>query len=69
MAEGDPYYPIPTRENAALSKEYEALAAAETNTIFVGRLAQYKYFNMDQVVGSALKAVSPYLPELVGSAV
>jgi UDP-galactopyranose mutase len=63
MAEGDPYYPIPTRQNAALSKQYEDLAAAELNTIFVGRLAQYKYFNMDQVVGSSLKAVSAYLPE------
>jgi UDP-galactopyranose mutase len=66
MAEGDPYYPVPTKENADLSKRYEALAAAETKTIFVGRLAQYRYFNMDQVVGSALKAVSPYLQESNG---
>jgi UDP-galactopyranose mutase len=61
--EGDPYYPVPTRDNAALCKQYEALAASETSTIFVGRLAQYRYFNMDQVVGAALKAVSPYLQE------
>lgn len=63
MAEGDPYYPVPTKENAALYKQYEALAAAEKQTIFVGRLAQYRYFNMDQVVGSALKAVRPYMPD------
>ncbi|HZF75822.1 MAG TPA: UDP-galactopyranose mutase [Acetobacteraceae bacterium] len=53
-AEGDPYYPIPRPENAALYKKYEALADAETGTWFVGRLATYRYYNMDQVVGQAL---------------
>ena len=51
---GDPYYPIPTIENAATYKKYQELAESEEGTSFVGRLAQYKYFNMDQVVGSAL---------------
>jgi len=55
-AEGDPYYPVPRPENQALFKRYETLAAAETNTTFVGRLAQYRYYNMDQVVGAALTA-------------
>ncbi|WP_439534017.1 UDP-galactopyranose mutase [Polymorphobacter sp.] len=53
-AEGDPYYPIPRPENEALFKKYEALARAEENTWFVGRLATYRYYNMDQVVGQAL---------------
>jgi UDP-galactopyranose mutase len=53
-AEGDPYYPIPREENQRLYKRYEALAQAEENTLFVGRLATYKYYNMDQVVGQAL---------------
>lgn len=53
-AEGDPYYPIPREENQRLYKRYEALAQMEQNTLFVGRLATYKYYNMDQVVGQAL---------------
>jgi UDP-galactopyranose mutase len=53
-AVGDPYYPIPRPENAELYKRYEALARAERNVWFVGRLATYRYYNMDQVVGQAL---------------
>ncbi len=53
-AEGDPYYPIPRAENEALFKQYEALARQEPDTWFVGRLATYRYYNMDQVVGQAL---------------
>ena len=52
--EGDPYYPVPRPENAALFKRYEALADAARNVWFVGRLATYRYYNMDQVVGQAL---------------
>lgn len=55
-AEGDPYYPIPRPENQALYKRYEALAQREPRTLFVGRLASYRYYNMDQVVGQALAA-------------
>jgi UDP-galactopyranose mutase len=55
-AEGDPYYPVPRPENAALYKLYEAEADAMENVTFVGRLATYKYYNMDQVVGQALAA-------------
>lgn len=54
--EGDPYYPIPTESNELLFKKYEELAKQEINVTFVGRLAQYKYYNMDQVVGAALVA-------------
>lgn len=53
---GEPYYPIPRAENQALYKRYEALTLAERNTVFVGRLATYRYYNMDQVVGQALAA-------------
>jgi UDP-galactopyranose mutase len=53
-AEGDPYYPIPRPENQALFKRYEALADSEDGVTFVGRLATYRYYNMDQVVGQAL---------------
>jgi UDP-galactopyranose mutase len=53
-AEGDPYYPVPRPENAELYRKYEALAEATENVTFVGRLATYKYYNMDQVVGQAL---------------
>jgi UDP-galactopyranose mutase len=52
--EGDPYYPIPRPENQALFKRYEALAIGQPDVIFVGRLATYRYYNMDQVVGQAL---------------
>jgi len=55
-AEGDPYYPVPRAENAAIYKKYEAAADELTNVTFVGRLATYKYYNMDQVVGQALTA-------------
>jgi UDP-galactopyranose mutase len=53
-AEGDPYYPVPRPENQALYKKYEALALETSNVQFVGRLATYRYYNMDQVVGQAL---------------
>lgn len=51
---GDPYYPIPRPDNAALYKKYQALAEATPDVHFVGRLATYRYYNMDQVVGQAL---------------
>lgn len=54
QAEGDPYYPVPRPENAELYKQYKALADALPNVHFVGRLATYKYYNMDQVVAQAL---------------
>jgi UDP-galactopyranose mutase len=53
-AEGDPYYPIPRPENQELFKRYEELADATEGVTFVGRLATYRYYNMDQIVGQAL---------------
>jgi UDP-galactopyranose mutase len=55
-AEGDPYYPIPRPENQALFKKYEALSLETPEVQFVGRLATYRYYNMDQVTGQALAA-------------
>jgi UDP-galactopyranose mutase len=53
-ADGDPYYPVPRPENNQRYAEYRALADAERDVHFVGRLATYKYYNMDQVVAQAL---------------
>ena len=53
-AEGDPYYPIPQPQNAELYARYKALADALPDVHFAGRLATYKYYNMDQVVAQAL---------------
>jgi UDP-galactopyranose mutase len=53
-AEGDPYYPVPRPENAELYNQYKKLADSTPGVHFVGRLATYKYYNMDQVVAQAL---------------
>lgn len=53
--DGDPYYPVPNPVNQALFERYKALAAKEPNVCFVGRLASYKYFNMDQAILNALE--------------
>jgi UDP-galactopyranose mutase len=53
-AEGDPYYPIPRPQNALLYAKYRVLADAAPDVKFVGRLATYRYYNMDQVVAQAL---------------
>lgn len=52
--DGDPYYPVPRPENEALYKQYQMLARDTPDVWFVGRLATYRYYNMDQVVGQAL---------------
>jgi UDP-galactopyranose mutase len=53
-AEGDPYYPVPRPENTEMYAKYKALADSTSGVHFVGRLATYKYYNMDQVVGQSL---------------
>jgi UDP-galactopyranose mutase len=78
-AEGDPYYPIPRPENAALYARYKELADRRADVHFVGRLATYKYYNMDQVVAQALVtyrkildaselALPPHASQLVAAA-
>lgn len=52
---GEPYYPIPQSKNEKLYQKYVKLASRQKNVYFLGRLGQYKYFNMDQVVLEALK--------------
>jgi UDP-galactopyranose mutase len=61
QSEGEPYYPIPTPANIRLYKRYEDLARAEKNVTLVGRLAQYRYLDMDQAVGAALAAADAVL--------
>jgi UDP-galactopyranose mutase len=77
QAEGDPYYPIPMPENAELYAKYKKVADETPNVHFVGRLATYKYYNMDQVVAQALtlykkltdkeEAAKPVRPAIAGS--
>ena len=54
QATGDPYYPIPRKENAGIYAKYKVLADNAQNVHFVGRLATYKYYNMDQIVAQSL---------------
>lgn len=64
QAEGDPYYPVPRPENALIYKKYQQLADSLKNVHFTGRLATYKYYNMDQVVAQSLKLFNKIaLPE------
>lgn len=58
---GDPYYPIPSDTNEELFKRYQELGSTEPNVTFVGRLAEYRYYNMDQVAGAALAAANKFL--------
>ncbi len=51
----EPYYPVNDVRNNALSEKYKELAAKETNVIFGGRLAEYKYYDMDKVIERALE--------------
>ena len=55
---GEPYYPINDEKNNALYTKYRSLAEKEPHVLFGGRLAEYKYYDMDQVVAEALKAAS-----------
>lgn len=61
---GDPYYPVPMEESAALYDRYKALADRTSGVTFVGRLAQYRYYNMDQVAGAALAAAANLIQQL-----
>jgi UDP-galactopyranose mutase len=53
--ETEPYYPVPFAKSQALYKKYQQLSLLEKNVTFTGRLATYRYYNMDQVIGMALK--------------
>ena len=60
----EPYYPIPAPDTKALYARYAELGAAEMNVTFIGRLATYKYSNMDQVVAAALIAADNVIDAL-----
>lgn len=52
---GEPYYPVPNKRNLELFEEYKKLALRENKIHFLGRLANYKYFNMDEAILNALE--------------
>ena len=60
-ADGDPYYPVPNERNQALYNKYKTLAEKEEGIYFLGRLANYKYFNMDQAIHNALQFFEEHL--------
>jgi UDP-galactopyranose mutase len=53
--DGEPYYPVPNNKNQELFEKYQSMAKKENGVYFVGRLANYKYFNMDQAILNALE--------------
>ena len=57
FGENDPYYPVPKDENHELFAKYEEKTKALKNVYFTGRLANYKYYNMDETVGVALSII------------
>ena len=57
----EPYYPVNDEKNCALYAEYKKLADAEQNVIFGGRLAEYRYYDMDAVIASALQKIEEVL--------
>jgi UDP-galactopyranose mutase len=61
-ADGDPYYPVPRPANQERFKAYEELARATPDVFFAGRLATYRYYNMDQVVAQALTLAKKLIP-------
>jgi UDP-galactopyranose mutase len=56
--EGEPYYPVPNEKNQLIYEKYKEEADKLTDVYFVGRLANYKYFNMDQAFKNALDLFS-----------
>lgn len=53
--EGEPYYPMPTKEAEEIYKRYQKEASSLKSVYFIGRLAEYRYYNMDQAVKRALE--------------
>jgi UDP-galactopyranose mutase len=57
----EPYYPVNDERNSALYSRYKALADKERNVLFGGRLGEYRYYDMDQVIAAALDAADKEL--------
>jgi UDP-galactopyranose mutase len=68
-AEGEPYYPVPTSKNRENYRKYQELAMKdeENGVFFVGRLATYKYYNMDAAILAALEAADMFLDKYIKS--
>jgi UDP-galactopyranose mutase len=60
VTDGDPYYPVPTDRNKEIYEQYKQLANEEKNVYFVGRLANYKYYNMDAAIENALNVCDTF---------
>lgn len=58
-------YPVNDERNGQLLAQYKQLAKKETKTVFGGRLGEYKYYDMDQVVASALQCVNREIGEII----
>ncbi|MDP4185872.1 MAG: UDP-galactopyranose mutase, partial [Bacteroidota bacterium] len=52
----EPYYPVNDEKNSLLFEKYKSLAQSDSQVVFGGRLGEYKYYDMDQVIASALKS-------------
>ena len=57
----EPYYPVNDEKNGELYKKYKEMTSKEENVIFGGRLGEYKYYDMDAVIASALKCAKKEL--------
>lgn len=64
LAAGDPYYPVPTPDSQKRYRRYAERAAQETAVTFVGRLAEYRYYNMDQAIASAMTTAQRLIEKL-----
>lgn len=64
-SEGEPYYPVLTDKNLQLYEKYKELASKEKNVHFIGRLASYKYFNMDQAILNALEYFDEHFYKII----
>ena len=63
--DGEPYYPVPNKRNKELYSKYQQMTSTEPGVTFVGRLANYKYFNMDQTIKNALELFDSHAPRVV----
>lgn len=61
---GDPYYPVPNKQNIELYEKYKKLSECEKDIIFCGRLASYKYFNMDEAILNSINMCTEYLTKI-----
>lgn len=58
---GDPYYPVPNEKNKTLYEKYKKMADTDNNIIFCGRLASYKYYNMDEAILNSINMATEYI--------